>query len=172
MRLLPACAALLALSGCLQAAAPADPFPAQHEAKSVEQPDFPGLVASGTLSGGGAQVALDAQAVNNGPRTYKVSAVCVQPWGDTLAGPLGEVHRTQPQVTCLAFGLKAFPPGQSLPFHAAWNGSLWDSQAERFVPAPAGAYTWEAQFSVYAGGSGTEYETHDWLKLPFTVRVA
>ena len=59
-----------------------------------------------------------------------------------------------------------------MPFDATWDGSLWDSQKSAHVPAPEGRYAWHLRFEAYSGGAQMrEYDTHDWIKLHFTVTV-
>ena len=131
--------------------------------------DFPGLMAAGRLEVSGGIAHLEGSANNFGERTYKVSSICVQPWSEAMQGPSGTAQHRQPVATCAAFGLREFPPGESLPFSATWNGTLWTEDG--YAPAPAGTYTWSATFHVYSGGEGASYDDDARLTLEFQVTV-
>ncbi len=163
--------ASMAVAGCVLPSGD-DRFPAHDESKAQEYPNFENLVVRGRLHGGGAQVTLNASATNEGPHTYKVSAICAPSWSDSMVSSLGEVHRTEPMAYCAAFGLKEFRPGEKQYFEALWNGTLWDSEKQGYVDAPAGNYVWHLAFHAYKGGNeGPEFETHDTIKLQFTAIV-
>jgi hypothetical protein len=162
----------LALVGCLLAGCLADGrFPDHDETQRAEYENFRGVVVQGHLTGGGGEVAIDAFARNDGPITYKVSSVCRPPWTDAMEGRLGTVHPHGEVGYCHAFGLRDFPPGESIPFHVEWNGTLWDLQDGRFVQAPSGTYTWHLAFEGYGQCVGGSCELHDSIKLRFTVTV-
>lgn len=162
---------MFALAGCVLPDGD-DRFPVHNESKSQEYPNFENLVLRGTLQGEGPAVTLSATATNEGPHTYKVSAICVPPWSDSLVSSLGEVHRTQPMAYCAAFGLKELKPREKLDFEATWNGTLWDSDKAAYVEAAPGNYTWHLLFHAYKGGDEShEYDTYDMIPLQFTVSV-
>jgi hypothetical protein len=166
-----ACALTLLLAGCVLPSGE-DRFPPHNETKSQEYPNFENLVVRGTLSGEGGSLSLDATARSEGPHTYKVSSICAPSWSDNVVSSLGEVHRRPPPVQCAAWGLEPFRPGESIPFHATWNGTLWDSDKESYVDAAAGPYTWHLLFHAYKGGSEDyEFESEQLIPIEFTVTV-
>lgn len=156
------------LAGCDD---PGPRFPTHEETRRAEYENFPGVVVEGTLAGGGPEVFIDAEARNEGRITYKVSAICIPPWTEAMRGRLGTVYPHGQEVYCHAFGLRDFRPGESIAHHVAWNGTLWDLQKERYVPAGAGTYEWTLLFEAYGQCVGNDCEVHDWIKLHFTVRV-
>lgn len=165
----PRTAALLLLpllAGCLDAR-----FPGQAGTQHAEPPHFRGVVLAGTLTAGGDEARIDAIARNDGPLTYKVSSICVPPWTESMQGRLGPVYPHGPQGYCHAFGLRDFPPGESIPFTATWDGRLWDLQDERFVAAEPGAYEWTLLFELYGQCVGDACDLHDHVPLRFTVEV-
>lgn len=145
-------------------------FAGHHEEQSASDQDFPGLSANGLLSGGGERVTMEASALNFGGRTYRVSNVCVEPWTEDMAGPSGPAQIRQPAATCTAFGLRDFAPGESIAYNGGWDGTLWSNGG--YTPAPSGHYMWALTFTVYTGGSGSQYTDTAQLRLPFTVTVA
>ena len=146
-------------------------FPAHDETQHAEYPNFYGVVAEGRLTGGGSEVRIDAFARNDGPITYKVSSVCIPPWTESMQGRLGTVYPKGPHGYCHAFGLRDFPPGETIPYELTWNGTLWDQHQERFVRAEGGTYEWQLAFEAYGQCVGGQCELHDWIKLHFTVKV-
>ena len=155
------------------APAPGVTLSAQHQEDEAMDATFPGLMVAGQLDVTGNVAHFEAAANNFGQRTYRVSAICVAPWSEGMAGPDGTTaqHR-EPMATCAAFGLRDFPPGESIAFSAEWNGTLWSDGSDAFGPAPDGTYHWTARFQVYEGGSGAEYDRTATLPLEFQVTVA
>lgn len=143
---------------------------AQNQEDSATDPDFSGLMLGGHLAGSGAAVHVDAAANNFGERTFRVPDGCRTPWTETLAGPSGAVQARQPSATCAAESWRDLPAHDSLARTFEWNGTLWDAGAGRYVPAPAGTYSWHISFDVYAG-SGSPPPEHTTLTLEFQVTV-
>lgn len=145
---------------------------APHQEDSAAHEDFPGLLVAGQLDVTDNVAHFEAVANNMGQRTYRVSDVCVTPWDESMLGPDGDVAHRQPKATCTAFGLRDFPPGESIPFSAEWNGTLWSTEdGSGFGPAEPGTYTWTARFQVFSGGSGASYDYSGTLELQFQVTV-
>ncbi|MBI2078557.1 MAG: hypothetical protein HYT80_09365 [Euryarchaeota archaeon] len=96
-------ACLVLSSGCV-IPAEGGRFPRHDQSRSAEYPNFDNLVVSGTLAGGGDEVRIDALAHNQGPHTYKVSAICSPTWFEDMVGRFGEVNHRQPMAYCEAFG--------------------------------------------------------------------
>ena len=133
-------------------------------------PDFPGMLLEATLREGDAGFVLDATARNEGPNTYRVSNICVEPWDETLENDGGDlVYRSEPLAHCEAFGMGPFPPGAEESIQLTWDGDLWDEGHRE--PAPAGTYTWTILFEVFDEGEGTEFEQRERLAVPFTVEI-
>ncbi|HLE47630.1 MAG TPA: hypothetical protein VI818_04980 [Candidatus Thermoplasmatota archaeon] len=160
---------LLLLSGCVLETD--GRFPAHNQTRSTEDPDFENLVVSGTLTGGGEMVRIDAVAENQGPHPYKVSSICAPVWSDDMSGRLGPVHHREPMAYCEAFGLREFKPGERIPYAVEWDGRVWDSQAGRYEAGSPGNYTWQASVEVFKGGEQTEFETRGHVRLKFDVTL-
>jgi hypothetical protein len=153
------------------APAPGVTLAAAHQEESATDAGFPGLMVAGQLDVSGNVAHLQATANNFGQRTYRVSSICAAPWSDGMGRGGSAVAHRQPMATCAAFGLRDFPPGESLSFAATWNGTVW-TEGQGFGPAPAGTYTWTATFQVYSGGEGGSHEDQASLTLDFQVTVA
>lgn len=159
------------VAGCSTPATPEGdgPFAAHHEERQVpETASYSGLHVEGILDGGGARLKLDAEARNDGSRTYKVETGCGSPWNEELLQDGERLQMREPMVRCLAFSLRDFPPGDRIEYHGDWNGTLWDDQEGGYVAAPAGEYLWSAQFIAYSDQSGA-LKRFD-LDFPVTVR--
>lgn len=153
------------------APAPGVTLTGQHQEDSSTDAGFPGLMVAGQLDVSGNVAHLEASASNFGQRTYRVSSICVAPWSDGMQRGGNDVQHRQPMAVCAAFGLRDFAPGESIPFSATWNGTLW-TDGQGYGPAPAGTYTWSATFDVYSGGDGASFDDHAALTLDFQVTVA
>lgn len=88
-----------------------------------------------------------------------------------MQGRLGEVYPKGQHGYCHAFGLRDFPPGETIPYDLVWNGTLWDLQQGKFVRAEAGTYEWQLAIEAYGQCVGNGCELHDWIKIRFTVDV-
>jgi hypothetical protein len=185
MKLAWALAGLLLLAGCVapenpdgndNGAIPTPPhngapgngqglLPQEHETNATD-PRVPGVILEGTMEACPAGFCLDAIARNQGPHTYQISSICVDPWGDRMEADGQHVHHREPMAVCLAFGVKPFAPGDEVPFQATWNGTLWDDGV--YVEAPQGSYDWIAHFTLFEGDDGEG--RHD-LELVFPVII-
>jgi hypothetical protein len=141
-----------------------------HQEDSGTHAQFPGLIVAGQLDVSGNVARLEANANNIGQRTYRVSNICVTPWGESMTGPSGDAQHREPKAVCTAFGLRDFPPGESLPFSSTWNGTLWTGSG--YGPAPDGTYTWTAKVTVYSGGSGSDFDNTATITLEFNVTAS
>jgi hypothetical protein len=161
--------AALLIAGCTspEGGAPDGDAPGASTSDSDTHPDFPGMVLEATFDP--ATRTIHAEARNEGDRTYRVQAMCVGPWRESMRDASGdEVQPREPRAYCAAFGLGPFPPGETSTHDLTWDGRLWDGN--RMVAAPEGDYRWSVQFEVFGPGEGAEYEDRGVLEVTFTVR--
>jgi hypothetical protein len=140
-------------------------LPQEHDTNTSD-PKAPGVVLEGSLKECDEGLCIDAIARNEGPHTYQISSICVDPWDDRMEQDGEPVWHREPMAVCLAFGVKPFAPGDEVRFEATWNGTLWDDGT--YVDAPPGSYDWIAQFTLYEGDDGDG--RHD-LELVFPVVI-
>lgn len=147
-------------------------FASHAEEDSAADDDFSGLSVHGRLAGSGDAVWVEASATKFSPARYKVpDGRCAQPWTEALLGPNGPVQPRRPLASCTAFSLRDMQDNEDISIALEWDGTLWDSGTESYVPAPAGKYVWQATFHVYSGGAGSEYNESADLALAFDVTV-
>lgn len=147
-------------------------FAPHSEEESAGSADFTGLAVNGRLAGAGDALWIEASANKFSPASYRVpDGQCVQPWTEALLGPNGPVQPRRPVPTCTAFGLRPMQDNEAISIALEWDGTLWDGGQEKYVPAPAGQYVWQATFHVYSGGVGAQYNESAELALAFEVTV-
>lgn len=178
----PLVAVLLLLAGCAEPGAAPDDAAGGDQAPDGTAGDAPpfapqqghdrathdDVVVEGDMATCEAGFCIDAEARNEGDRTYHVSSICVSPWSDRMERDGQRVQHVEPMAHCLAWGTSPFAPGDSLEVALAWNATLWNETRQQAEPAPPGAYEWIVSFRFYGGADGEG--THA-LDLSFTVVV-
>lgn len=135
-------------------------------------PEYPGLHLAARATGNGRDFHVEATAANDGPQTYKVSSICVDPWSEAMRRDGQRVQHEGPRVACAAWGVAPFRPGERLSYSGDWNGTQWSDSGGMgsYSPVPAGDYVWSVGFSVYRGGQPDDMEfdasTTIWVDLP------
>lgn len=121
-------------------------------------PAWQGLELKGTVSD---SLQLEATVTNHGPNTYEVSAICEPVWNDRMERNGEAVQHRPATAVCQAFGVRDFPPGETISFAAEWDGRVYDD--ETASDAKPGAYTWIAEMGVSDGQS--------WAVLPLSFQL-
>ncbi len=109
---------------------------------------WPGVELVGVLTrtAGGYEIA--ATATNSGATTYRVQAMCVPPWTESMTIAGESVQHQEPRRYCAAFGLGDFAPGDEIPYNTAWNMTLWHDDGT-LQDAPPGTYSWRLHFELF-----------------------
>jgi hypothetical protein len=154
MRPLLLLALLALLSGCVLPDEAEQPHRVGPVQKTATNANFPGLVVDAVYTANGTLHTIEATARNHGPRTYHVSSICAPVWTDVVRTDAGERVWPPPQVVCLAFGTKPFPPHEHLSTSVTWEERAWDAQTEREGSAPKGAYEWTLTFHASKDAEG------------------
>ncbi len=158
------------LAGCASDVVPARGQVVGSAHDEARHDGFPGVVIEGSVEEGDT-MRLQAEARNEGDRTYRIQAICVPPWMDEVKDAAGRrVEAREPQAYCMAFGLGPFSPGDRIPFNATWDGQIRNPETGNLETAPAGDYTWSAVFEVFDEGEGPDFEERETLRLDFSVR--
>lgn len=136
-------------AGCL------DDFVGNEGAASAERdtrplratsPDMPGVIAEGVYHRVGPSHTVFLNATQEGDRTYHVHAMCVEPWVDVFEPS----NVREPRVVCEAIGSTPFEPGERIAWTGAWDETVWDADAGRYVDAPPGEYRWIPTFRAWS----------------------
>lgn len=143
-------------------------FGPHDQEDSDSDADFPGLLLGGHLSGGGAQVEVQASANNVGERTYQVPSGCGDGWTETMTGSNGELAIRKPASACTSTTYHDLAAHDYLSKDFSWDGTVWDDSSQSFVPAAKGTYTWHVAFDVYSGSTHSDHTT---LTMDFLVSI-
>ncbi len=100
-----------------------------------------------------------ATATNRGASAVQISSICESPWSERMTRDGETVNPHQSMAMCLAYGRRAFAPGESLQTNFTWDGKLWSGSPEKASPAPDGSYTWTLAFWFEASEGGPRRES-------------
>lgn len=88
---------------------------------------------------------MEVTATNTRSTSVEISSICAPNFTNAVERD-GETVWPPPQVTCLAYGVKPFRPGESLSAVFYWNETIYESSREEPRDAPAGNYDWRGEF--------------------------
>lgn len=109
----------------------------------------PGLKVVGDLRTCDAGYCVDAVATNEGPRTYRVSSICIPPWMESMQKDGKDVQKEEPRAYCMAFGTSPMEPGSRIEANFTWDQNVWNAETEKLEPAAQGGYDWTITFTAY-----------------------
>lgn len=137
---------LSALAGCLLVEDDASSAPTRSNAIGTH-PGLPGVRVFVNITHDEDEHHVEATAVNEGSRSYKVRGLCEPPWTERLQDEGGRAFQGgEPTFHCEAIRWDDFAPGSRLPYESWWNETRWDSSRERVEPAERGSYIWTIAF--------------------------
>ena len=149
-------AALVALAGCV---VEQESSPRTISASA----DGDGLAMNATVTSEDGRHGLSAVVRNVGRETYNISSICAPVYSHHIERA-GDHVWPEPEVMCMAYGVKPFAPGSSESLDASWDESLSEGGGK----AEPGDYLWVVTFHY------KEEEAGPWLELsvdvPFQVR--
>lgn len=146
-------AAIVLLSGCVVAETDSSPRVVSAHGSG------PGLEMNATVTSEEDQHRLEAHVRNVGRSTYNVSAICAPVFSHEIRKDDVRVW-PEPEVTCMAYGVKPFPPGAAESFAITWDERNADGGR-----VAAGDYVWSVAFRYQ------EDDSSGWKDLTVDVPV-